>query len=243
MEADRGKEGKCLLFASKPMILVLFDIDGTLLRTRGGSIRAMQRAAEIVFGTRGAFESVQCGGKLDPEIIAEALRPCGIVPVGDQWDRFKRRYFVFLREEIPNFRLVAGADQLVGALRNCKEVTLGLATGNFTESAFIKVEAVGLAAEWFYANAFGEEATTRPELINLAIRRAQRWCLRRPRRVIVVGDTPRDVHAAKANDCFALAVAGGSYSDEILRQCGADYCTTSLEPTPELMKFILDGAC
>ncbi len=223
------------------MTLVLFDIDGTLLRTRGGSIRAMQRAAEVVFGTPGAFEQVHCAGMLDPDIITEALRPCGIVPREDQWQEFKRAYFSFLREETPHFRLVQGADALVQKLWASGSTILGLATGNFTESAFIKVEAVGLASEWFYANAFGEEVSTRAELVALAIRRARRWYGQPVSRIIVVGDTPRDVRAAKANGCLSVGVAAGGYSLEALHLSGADLCVPALEPNPLLVNFLLDG--
>ncbi|MCS7237048.1 MAG: HAD hydrolase-like protein [Thermoguttaceae bacterium] len=223
------------------MILVLFDIDGTLLRTRGGSIRAMRRAAEQVFGTPGEFEKVRCAGKLDPEIITEALRPCGILPWGDALERFKVCYFEALRQEVDHFRLVPGADRLVQRLVDSRKALLGLATGNFTESGFIKIEAVGLRPEWFVANAFGEEVSTRSELVRLAIERAYRWTGAKPDRIVVVGDTPRDVGAAKANGCLSVAVSAGGFSAEVLAQSGADYCAESLEPTAELLEFIFDG--
>ena len=223
------------------MIVVMFDIDGTLLRTRGSSIRAMKRAAEKVFGTPGAFEEVECAGRLDPHIITDALRPFNIVPTEAEWRQFKELYFCALREEQSNFRLVTGADRLIEDLRQRKNVLLGLATGNFTESAFIKIEGVGLRPEWFVANAFGEEVPDRASLVALAIKRAKRWAADHIERAVVVGDTPRDIAAAKANSCLCVAVATGRYSMEALAEAGADLCVPSLEPTPALMNFLLDG--
>lgn len=225
------------------MILVLFDIDGTLLRTRGGSIRAMQRAAKEVFGTPGQFEKVRCAGKLDPEIISEALRPCGILPWADALERFKDRYFEALRQEVAHFRLVSGADRLVRQLVESGKAILGLATGNFTESAFIKIEGVGLKSEWFIGNAFGEEVSTRPELVRLAIERARRWSGQTVDRAVVVGDTPRDIAAAKANHCLSVAVSAGGFSPQVLIESGADFCAETLEPTADLLKFLFNGHC
>jgi len=223
------------------MILVMFDIDGTLLRTRGSSIRAMKLAAEKVFGTPGAFDEVECAGRLDPDIIADALRPCGIVPTEAQWRQFKEHYFAALRREQGNFRAVAGADRLIADLLQRKQVLLGLATGNFTESAFIKIEGVGFRPEWFVANAFGEEVSDRASLVALAIKRAKRWGGGPIDRAIMVGDTPRDIAAAKANCCACVGVAAGRYSMETLAKAGADLCVPSLEPTLTLMNFLLDG--
>ncbi len=223
------------------MILVMFDIDGTLLRTRGSSIRAMKRAAEKVFGTPGAFDEVECAGRLDPQIITDALRPYNVIPTEMQWRQFKEVYFGALREEQSNFRVVTGADRLIEDLRQRKNVLLGLATGNFTESAFIKIEGVGLRPEWFVANAFGEEVPDRARLVALALERAKRWGGGPIERAIMVGDTPRDIAAAKANCCACVAVAGGRHSMEQLAKAGADLCVPSLEPTPALMNFLLDG--
>jgi phosphoglycolate phosphatase len=223
------------------MILVMFDIDGTLLRTRGSSIRAMKLAAEKVFGTPGAFDKVECAGRLDPHIIGDALHPFGIVPTEEEWRQFKEYYFAALREHQENFQLVAGANRLLDNLRQHKHILLGLATGNFTESAFIKIEGVGLRPEWFVANAFGEEVADRASLVALAIERAKRWGGGSIDRAIMVGDTPRDVAAAKANSCPCVGVATGGYSMERLAEAGADLCVPSLEPTRLLMNFILDG--
>jgi phosphoglycolate phosphatase-like HAD superfamily hydrolase len=224
------------------MIFVMFDIDGTLLRTRGGSIRAMQRAAQEVFGHPGVFHLVECAGRLDPQIISDGLNPVGIRPSEEQWRRFKECYFAALREEVSHFHLVRGADRLVQALLGSGKALLGLATGNFTESAFIKIEGVGFRPEWFVANAFGEEVPDRASLVGLALQRAERILGFRPQRSIMVGDTPRDVAAAKANGCLAFAVAGGRFSVASLWDCGADFCAESLEPTPEALRFLLDGA-
>jgi phosphoglycolate phosphatase-like HAD superfamily hydrolase len=59
-----------------------------------------------------------------------------------------------------------------------------------------------------------------------------------PRRVIIIGDTPRDVHCAKAHGCLCLAVATGGYSAQELRECGADVVLQDLSDPSLLLEMI-----
>ncbi|MCC7205298.1 MAG: HAD hydrolase-like protein, partial [Phycisphaeraceae bacterium] len=101
----------------------------------------------------------------------------------------------------------------------------------------IKLTAVGLDPAMFHINALGDEADSRPALVPVAMRKFRdRFAADvDPRRVIVIGDTPRDVHCAKANGCLALAVATGSHSEQDLRHAGADVTVPDLaDPQPLL---------
>src|SRR4029079_15724715 len=88
--------------------------------------------------------------------------------------------------------------------------TLGLVTGNYARAVPLKLRAVGIDPAQFVVGAFGDDAPTRPELVRLAI---DRWRARGahpdPARVVVIGDTPRDVDCARKNGCRSVAVATG----------------------------------
>lgn len=206
------------------MKLLLFDIDGTLLLSHGGSLRAMTRAARRVFTPSFEIEPIDRNGRLDPEIVALALRWNRVEADPEQVSRFRRFYLQELEAEVPNMRPLPGVLPLLERLRGEQGVMLGIVTGNYSEVARLKLQAAGIAPDWFTANAYGEEAPIRAELVGLATERAgrrhgvaiDRDC------VLVIGDTPRDVACAHQYGCRCVAVCTGSYSAEALAAAGAD---------------------
>ena len=215
--------------------LLLFDIDGTLLRSHGGSLRAMTKAARQLFGPTFGLEEVDRNGRLDPEIIGMALDLNEVRATPQQLDAFRRLYAEELRTEVTSTRILPGVRELLTALRATEGALLGCVTGNFAEAARMKLQAVEIDADWFAANGFGEEAPSRPALVRLAIDRGASVA-GDPipgRDVIVVGDTPRDVESAKANGCTCLAVATGNYTTEVLEAAGPDAVLADLTtPAP-----------
>jgi phosphoglycolate phosphatase-like HAD superfamily hydrolase len=195
----------------------------------------MTRAARRLFGPTFSLEQVDRNGRLDPEIIATALELNGVQATEDQLCTFRDWYIDELRREGEATRPLPGVRQLLAELRVTDGVLLGSVSGNYAEAARIKLQAAGLDPDWFVANGFGGQADTRRRLVRLAMDRAA-GLLARPipgRHVIVIGDTPRDVDSAKANDCTSLAVATGNYSVEQLAAAGADAVLADLaKPAP-----------
>jgi phosphoglycolate phosphatase len=222
-------------FPPKPDRLLLFDVDGTLLRSYGGALRAMTRAARRLFGPTFDLEPVDRNGRLDPQIIALALEFNRVKATPDELDRFRRLYVEELRTELKSTRPLPGARELLVELRTADDAMLGLVTGNYAEAARMKLQAVGIDPEWFAVGGFGDQAETRTELVRLAIDRAAAL-VGRPipvGHVIIVGDTPRDVQCAKANGCACVAVATGNYTAEVLEAAGADVVLADLtDPAP-----------
>ncbi len=204
--------------------LLLFDLDGTLLRSHGGSLRAMTQAARQLFGPTFSLEEVDRNGRLDPEIIGMALELNGVRATPQQIDAFRHLYVEGLRTEVTSTRILPGVRELLAALRATEGLLLGCVTGNFAEAARMKLQAVRIDTDWFAANGFGEEAATRSALVRLAVDRGASLAGQRlsGRDVIVIGDTPRDVESAKANGCACLAVATGNYPVEVLEAAGPD---------------------
>jgi phosphoglycolate phosphatase-like HAD superfamily hydrolase len=219
--------------------LLLFDIDGTLLLTGGAGMRCMARAGKDVFGPSLTWDGMELSGGLDPALLAEAATRCGVSIGPGAEEAFRRRYVELLAVELgppyDGVRAMPGVVDLLVALRIRGDAVLGLLTGNYPEGAAIKLRAAGIDPAWFVVTAFGDEAATRPALVALALRKWEALEGRPvdPARAIVIGDSPRDVEAALANGCLAVAVGTGKYDHERLRAIGAHRAARDLaDPTP-----------
>ena len=215
--------------------LLLFDVDGTLLLSGGGSLRAMTTAARRWFGPTFSLDEVDRNGRLDPHIIGAALELNGVRATDDQLEAFRESYLEALRSELGSSRILPGVGDLLARLRAAEGVLLGLVTGNYAEVARVKLEAVRIDPAWFVVGGFGEQAATRSRLVRLAMETAASL-VGGPipsRDVIVIGDTPRDVESAKAAGCRSLAVATGNYPRDVLEAAGADLVLPDLtDPAP-----------
>lgn len=245
-------------------ILVLLDIDGTLADFRGAGRSAMVAAGRAVFGPGFHMRGVRFGGRLDGDMVAEALRVCGLSADGDRMAGFKRRYVAMLAgllrgQSIEHVRLV-GVRRLLEAMDERDWVTTGVLTGNFCEAARVKLAAVGLGGEADAASALprepgaeaglasvgiafvvgGDDGATRRELVGVAHERAAgvgRGPFERDR-VLVIGDTPHDVDCARYHGHHAVAVATGRYDRTTLASAGADLVLDDLRDVAALLRII-----
>jgi phosphoglycolate phosphatase len=220
-------------------MLYLFDIDGTLLLSGGAGMRALERAFQDRFGLTGAMSGVQPGGKTDTiileEMFAAALRRA---PTSSEMDEIIALYLPLLQAEMvvaPGFRLMPSVVETLDYLDGLgAAVIVGLATGNVREAARIKLERAGLWPR-FAVGGFGCDHRERARLVARAIERA---CVHagvdalEPEQVVVVGDTPFDVQAARACGARAVAVATGTASREDLAACGPDVLLDTLAELP-----------
>jgi phosphoglycolate phosphatase len=224
--------------------LLLFDIDGTLLSTQGAGMRAMRRAGIMVFGESFTFEGIEPAGGLDPMLVVAAAERCGIELADHHHSAFRETYCRILPEELaasgPRIRVMPGVIPLLEQLRNDPRVTLGVLTGNYGATAELKLRAGGIDPEAFVVRAFGDDGRDRPALVSVAMHRYEQLRGHRVphRNIIVIGDTPRDVHAAAANGCPCLAVATGPYTVEQLTQAGADAVAQDLADPRILFQMI-----
>jgi len=221
--------------------LLLFDIDGTLMLSHGGGIRAMTAAACRVFHPTFTMETIDCNGRLDPEIVLEALAYNGVQSsTPEDVATFCRHYFEMLPQELHSARALPGVLDLLEQLRAMDGIVLGLVTGNYCESSRIKLRAVGIDPDWFAVQGFGELADTRPALVRWAIERGAALT-GRPlggAATLVIGDTPRDVACAKANGCLAVAVATGQFSVDELRATEADLVLPDFSDPGPLLEIL-----
>jgi len=124
-----------------------------------------------------------------------------------------------------NLTLMPGVKDVLAHLAG-NGAQLGVATGNLEAIGWIKIEQAGLR-EWFRFGGFSDHFSIRPELIGHAARKA-RELAGKDATVCVVGDTPRDIDAARANFLSVIAVATGNYSFDELHKLQPEVCASSL---------------
>ncbi len=201
--------------------ILLFDIDNTLLWSGGAGVFAMENTFRELYGIDDGLAKVELAGRTDRYIFAEALRQNRIEGDRDaHLTEFANRYIAFLPAALQEKkgRLMPGFPQLLERLSQRPHLRLGLATGNFSQGAHLKLAYYGID-HFFVGGGFGEESEDRAEVVRLAI---QRWADgASPRDVLIIGDTPHDVSSALANGATAIAVATGRHSAQELRDCGA----------------------
>jgi len=227
-------------------MLVLFDIDGTLITSRRAGVDAMVRAGVELFGSF-TDAGVEYAGRLDPLIVGDLLTRNSQTPTPDAINAFCAAYFGHLSallKEPGRSRALPGVNRIVAALHDDPGVTIGLLTGNFAESGAIKLNAAGIGVDRFEINAWGDDSPHTPphrdHLPAVAIDRyrAEKDAGLNAESVVVIGDTPHDIRCARANGCRVIAVATGMFSQEDL--AGADLTVGDLANTEELVGWIRD---
>jgi phosphoglycolate phosphatase len=208
---------------ARPTVL-LFDVDGTLVTTGGAGRRAMEHAFEVFAGRRDATEGLSFGGMTDRGIARYGLERIGRVADDATIDAFLAAYLGVLGAEIAaaeNYRALPGVPELVAALPAHGHLALGLGTGNVEAGARAKLARVELSGAFAFGG-FGDDHEDRALLLRAGAERgaallghALDAC-----RVVVIGDTPRDVAAATAIGAECLAVATGGASAERLHAAG-----------------------
>lgn len=225
------------------MIVVLLDIDGTLIRTGQAGSRAMNRAFEDLFGIAGAFDAVVMAGRTDRWILNDAAARSGVDLSGDNFHRFRERYFTrlsdTLREPAPRKGVLPGVRRLLETLDARDDVFCALLTGNCEDGARIKLQHFDIW-KFFRCGAYGDDVTDRNHLFDIAMERTLACGVPRvaPSDVVVVGDTGFDVACAKAAGARSVAVATGPCDVETLRRSGADVVVRDLNDTEAFVRML-----
>jgi phosphoglycolate phosphatase-like HAD superfamily hydrolase len=216
----------------RPTIL-LFDIDGTLITTGGVGRRAIESAFDERYGRADACTSFRFDGMTDRLIARQGLTLLGVEPTDSAIDDILAVYVRLLEVEVARaddarYRL---HDGIAEALTIAHELGLGvgLGTGNVREGARIKLSRVGIY-ERFAFGGFGSDAEDRAVLIRRGAERgaAHLGVELAACRVVVIGDTPKDVDAACAIDAESIGVGTGGFSADDLREHGATHAFDSL---------------
>ena len=230
-------------------MLILFDIDMTLLETDHIGIDCLRHAGRTLFSPDFTIEGIVFGGALDPVIIAEMLEMNNIEPTEEHIETMRNGYREHL-ESLSKVQTVArplpGAHDLVFATASHPlKPTMGLLTGNYPETGAIKLRAAGFDPNLFIINAWGDSSPIKPprrsHLPPVAIESysALKSAEIDPQSVLIIGDTVHDVSCAKDTGCRALAVATGHASFDELVASGADHTLNDLTDTEGIIEWIM----
>jgi phosphoglycolate phosphatase-like HAD superfamily hydrolase len=212
---------------------VLFDIDGTLVRTLGAGVRSMANAFARLHNRVDALETVPVAGRTDLAIVTDAFRRIEIEPTDDLIAAFTATYLQDLPRELTRlsgegFGILPGVEPLLDAMASAS-LPVGLLTGNFEAAAQVKLGHFNLWRRFTFG-AFGDAHLDRRELVPIALARARAAGIEvGPSATVIVGDTPLDVQCAHAHGATAVAVATGTYSANALARAGADVVLDSLD--------------
>lgn len=211
--------------------VVLFDVDGTLVRTSSGR-RAIERAFAAVTGRGDACDHFRFGGMTDRAIARAGLRAVGAQDDEATIDRLLEAYVGFLAEEVPrcaDYRVLPGVEPLLDRLEGRAGVAIGLGTGNVEVGARTKLRRARLDGRFAFGG-FGSDAEARASLLDRGRARGAAALGVAPDRVrtVVVGDTPRDVEAARAIGATVVAVATGTHDAAALRTHAPDLLVEDL---------------
>jgi phosphoglycolate phosphatase-like HAD superfamily hydrolase len=208
-----------------PFRVVLFDIDGTLLTFKGAppgpGRTALGRAMVDLYGLEGATDGLRFAGATDRSLARALIQRAG-APCDDRAiDRLIACYLTHLSGvlETRSYTAIGDVTGTVARLSALRCV-VGLATGNVRAGAAIKLASAGLERAFDLARGgFGCDAEPRPEILRHAIDRC------RPAgefEVFVIGDTDRDVAAARAVGARFVGIATSDEARAELSSAGAD---------------------
>ena len=226
--------------------LLLFDIDGTLVKPGGVSVAAFDRAIASVLG-EAPTQRVTMSGKTDPQIVREYLAllneddPSHLPAV---LERLESELAAVSEQLALDGSPCAGAPELLEALAGDERLHLSVLTGNIAPNAEVKLAAFGLD-KWLdlETGAYGSDHEDRRQLVPVALDRLASLRGERlsPDQTWVVGDTPRDYECARAGGAHCLLVATGRFGPQELAGLGADAVLNDLAATEAVVDLLTAG--
>ncbi|MES3034484.1 MAG: HAD hydrolase-like protein [Gemmatimonadota bacterium] len=226
-------------------VLVLFDIDGTMLLAHGDGRRSVHQAMLDVFGATGPQQH-PFDGKTDPQIVFELGTMAGIGEevIHERMDVALERYYSYLEADITGapdrVQLLPGVPALLDALDERSDVMLGLLTGNIEAGATLKLRAVDIAPERFVVGAYGSDHASRPALPAIAqVRAATLLGTDFPgSRIVIIGDTPHDLTCGREIGAHAIGVETGRFRAADLEPYGPLAVFADLTDTAGVVRTI-----
>jgi phosphoglycolate phosphatase len=212
--------------------LVLFDIDGTLIRTGGAGVKAFGKTFATEFNLPKATKDVVFQGRTDVSLVREIFRQNKLQETPANFARFFDRYPFWLDHYL--HRLDGGPCEgvelfLGGLLRARNKPVLGLLTGNIRLGAELKLRRYNMW-QHFEIGAFADDHEDRNCIAGVAHKRANEKFGRalKGEEILVVGDTRHDIECGKSIGAKVLAVGTGGVKVEDLRGHNPAYAVADL---------------
>ncbi|MCP5467732.1 MAG: HAD family hydrolase [Deltaproteobacteria bacterium] len=222
--------------------MIIFDIDGTLLMTGGAGKSAFNSVFAELYQISEAWQDILPDGRTDPSLIKEIFQKnLGYKPETKAYQKVAKIYIEKMEQALqaaPRFRLLPGITDLLETLFQRYPQALGIATGNFEDSAQLKLKRAGLE-NYFSFGGFGSDSEDRLALTRKALERG-RQALKRwipPEDVFLVGDTPHDIRCGKLLGMNTVAVASGSHSKKELSSYQPDFLLQDFSQVEEVISI------
>lgn len=204
--------------------LIIWDIDGTLLHCYGSGRHALEDTYLTLYGIHKALEGIQLAGAVDLAVVEQINQHYQVEDFDHE--AFFAHYAVQLTHHIKTgkgIEVLGGITEVLAHLQQPGIYHI-VGTGNCEFGARVKLSMSGLD-HYFEVGAYGDQTRTREGLLALAKARAEEAFKIKfnPEDIMVVGDTPQDIAAAKANDFIAVATTTGYYEERALAACAPDY--------------------
>jgi phosphoglycolate phosphatase-like HAD superfamily hydrolase len=228
-------------------MLLLFDIDLTLLTSGGAGEAALHLAGREVIGPAYSHDGLQVAGRLDRLIFSDMLTLNRVDATEAAQERVRQRYTHHLGEQLAltdRKAALPGVHEVLASLRGRSDVVVGVLTGNYERSGRMKLDAVGINASQFVVQAWCDfaprVAPKRADLVDVAMQQCEQRTSRRLRGkdVVVIGDTHHDVDCATAHGCISVGVATGRTSAAELAAAGADRVLESMADVPATLRAL-----
>lgn len=206
------------------MRVLLFDIDGTLIRSGGAGKLAMETALQTAFGVPEVLDRVSYSGRTDPAIARDLLSLHGIEPTAANVERLQTGYLSCLPQALAERHGEVLPGVVEALRRERREAAVGLLTGNVRAGAEVKLRHFGLW-DFFPFGGFADGLSDRDDVARRALAEAVAHVGHavHPSDVWIIGDTPLDVQCARAIGANAVIVATGWHSHAELLAAGPDH--------------------
>jgi len=218
--------------AKNKNILLIWDIDGTLLTCKGSGKRSMTQAFLDMFGVQNGFDGVNMAGRVDRSIVTEACEKHGIFEY--DIDAFYKLYSQCLDNDMKDnhkAKVLDGVEHILKRTHESSQFFNVIGTGNCEQGAWLKLKHLNLDS-YFDTGGFGTHVIERKHVIKHALDNARKHYnmdFIDLENVFVVGDTPADVICSKKLNLKSVAIATGGYTMSVLESYKPDYLLASLD--------------
>ncbi len=221
--------------------LYIFDIDGTLLAAGGAGTRAINQVFETHFGYENMCRHLSFAGATDKNIFAQAQtiasKASGKPKVHESvlFNAYATQ-FEYELEQNNTCEAYEGVFRFLDGLKSQPGLRMGIGTGNLEATAQLKLKYAGFTS-YFSFGGYGSDHEQRAAIFQTALERGTQDLNHKLSRLVVFGDTPKDIWAAKAIGAEVVAVTTGTFNREQLTQENPDLVVDSLL-APELTTWL-----
>jgi len=217
--------------------LIIWDIDGTLLLTGGAGKVAFGIVFLEMYGIENAWQDIKPHGRTDVSLIKECYEMhFNKMPTDDEVQEITKRYIKVMPDALnnsANFRLMPHVVETLNKFSKMQGVTMGLATGNFKETAWDKLK-TGKIEQYFTFGGYGCDGEDRLHLTEKALENGEKMIGGKADEVFLIGDTVNDVNCGIQIGATVVAVCTSNASQDELKAAGAHIVIKDLSDLPEI---------